>query len=605
MATTSKNFIKIIFSSVRLQVVAIMVFIAIAIYSVFLLLAMRSDQTQRVVTRLFYIADLKAVIADQYFASLPQNINNQEFRASIDDRFKRKLDKGTVFKYSTAYKDKLGRTASQELEELYILGLKSQRAEGKTEVLEAIYQESLEYPRYQTYVKSLKVMVSGIKNIPINKQIVLFTLIGSLLLGFIALQVTAVRIGKIASMAKKLILDNDTLDISQRIDFVSTDETGDVARTMNTFLERLEQFVSSANISMRKILYQTGKMFQASEGWKLETQVMRHSTDRISKQMNYQISGVNQAAAALEEMERTLDMIFNNISRQSAAMTESAATLEEMGRQVEGVANISSDTAGLATKLTEVANKGNQAVDASIISIRDVAEYSTQIIKLLKLITGIAKQTNLLAMNASIEAAHAGEAGRGFAIVAEEIRRLSETTNKNAKEIRTVVDTMVEKIENSVSQAQMAGEDLHQINSYAGDVEERIAQLNNMMQEQNTATHEMIVTIEGLVNLAQEIKLSMEEQQHGLHEYSNTIGTLKENFGETKSILDGHMSSVENLLLILTEAGIRINIKKKIMDQVLNFLEGFKFREELTLPEEVLEREQQELFLENKQSINK
>ncbi|MGL5956923.1 MAG: methyl-accepting chemotaxis protein, partial [Brevinema sp.] len=196
------------------------------------------------------------------------------------------------------------------------------------------------------------------------------------------------------------------------------------------------------------------------------------------------------------------------------------------------------------------------------------------------------------------------EAGRGFAIVAEEIRRLSETTNKNAKEIRTVVDTMVEKIGNSVEQARIAGEDLQQINSYSENVAERIAQLNNMMQQQNVATHEMISTVEGLVNLAQEIKISMEEQQQGLHDYSNTIKDLKDNFNEVKSTLDGHMSSVSNLLVILTDMGIRIQIQKRIMDSIGEILQLYKVNTDQQVSDEYIKESQDQLFLEEQKKIN-
>ncbi len=411
------------------------------------------------------------------------------------------------------------------------------------------------------------------------------------------------RIGDVTNTAKRLLNDDNSFQLTERMQFEAHNETIYLRDNMNVFLKTMEDGTVQLLNNARGLVYQITQMFAAAKGWTLETQVMRHSTERISRQMSEQILSVNQSSATLEEMERTLDIIFNNISRQSAAMTEAATTLEEMGRQVDGVAKIASDTAQLATQLTEVANKGNEAVDASVVSIRDVAEYSSQILKLLQLISGIAKQTNLLAMNASIEAAHAGEAGRGFAIVAEEIRRLSETTNKNAKEIRTVVDTMVEKIGNSVEQARIAGEDLQQINTYSENVAERIAQLNNMMQQQNIATHEMITTIEGLVNLAQEIKISMEEQQQGLHDYSNTIKDLKENFGEVKSTLDGHMASVSSLLVILTDMGIRIGIQKQIMDAVGLSMQIYKVDENLLTDEVHVKESQDKLFLEEKNKL--
>ncbi|MGL4367288.1 MAG: methyl-accepting chemotaxis protein [Brevinemataceae bacterium] len=594
------DFFQMMISNIKVRITVLVLLASVTIFTVFLVLFDSNKNLLIVVSRQYYASQLKLLISDLYIDSQSQNPMTTD-REEMNARFTNLTQNNISTLVRKAYSDE-DMTAVEQLNILEELVNLAFNAEGNSQELMLIYNRSLQYPTYPVTQHSTQLLSKTIARLAINSQIFLFTLVSVMLLLFIFFQLVAVSISKIQKATHVLLVD-DILDISQRISLYSHDETGLIAENINTLLNFLETTVASSNLAIRKIIYQTGQMFKSSEIWKLEVQIMQQSTDRISKQIHYQITSVNQAAAALEQMERTLDIIFSNISRQSAAMTESAATLEEMGRQMEGVAKISSETVGLAGKLTQVANKGNQAVDASIISIRDVSEYSTQIIKLLKLITDIAKQTNLLAMNASIEAAHAGEAGRGFAIVAEEIRRLSETTNKNAKEIRTVVDTMVEKIENSVSQAQIAGEDLHQINIYAGNVEERIAQLNTMMQEQNTATHEMILTIEGLVNLAQEIKISMEEQQVGLHEYSNTIGVLRQNFSDTKSTLDGHMSSVDNLLSMLMDVTIRVQIKRELMDDILAFLEKFKFKESLLVSDKVVELEQNQIFTEYKNDI--
>lgn len=595
------NLFKSLFYSLRVRVFILMCSVGIIVYLVVSILSSRSDQTSRVISRQFYLNELKILIIEQYFAT--QFELSQAEKDELEFRFELLLDKGPVFEFSSSYRNAEEKIAVDEFHKIYELTLEAYSNRTNPTKLVQLHMESLKYPSSDIYINTFTEISHRISRISIDKIIVLVTLFLVLFICYIVLQMVANRVGYMTKIAKKLINDDESLQLTERLNFKANDETIYIRDTMNRFLEKLEYYSLQLVNNTRGLVYQITQMFKASKGWTLETQVMRHSTERISRQMSEQIVSVNQSSATLEQMERTLDIIFNNISRQSAAMTQAATTLEEMGRQVDGVAQISSDTANFATRLTEVANKGNEAVENSIVSIKDVAEYSSQILKLLQLISGIAKQTNLLAMNASIEAAHAGESGRGFAIVAEEIRRLSETTNKNAKEIRTVVDTMVEKIGNSVEQARIAGEDLQQINTYSDNVAERIGQLNNMMQQQNVATHEMITTIEGLVNLAQEIKLSMEEQQFGLRDYSNTIRELKENFGEVKSTLDGHMSSVNNLLVILTDMGVRIGIQKRIMDSVGEYLKVYKVNPKNQITDDVIEEVQEQLFLEEKANI--
>ncbi|MGL4393808.1 MAG: methyl-accepting chemotaxis protein [Brevinema sp.] len=600
MSTKAKGKSKNILSNIQIKIVGIMGATALVIYFVYMIIATQSIKVYKISSRIMYTNALQAVIADKYFLWSNPSLKNEETITHLEERFKTLIDQGILYRYITdARAQSIDPDASRRFNLIYHLALKASQTDD-VPTLTIIYESAYRGDR----ISDLVSMVEEVNKTVMSDQIMIMTLIISMLIAFITLQVTAIRITNIARVSRNLLKENEIIDISQRVHYQASDEMGFIARNLNLFFEKLERAISGANIAMRKALYQSTQLFRSSQGWLQETQEMGRSIDVISGQMNHQINSVNQAASALEEMERTLDIIFSNISRQSAAMTESAATLEEMGRQVESVAKISDDTASFATKLTEIADKGSQAVDASVISIRDVAEYSSQIIKLLKLITGIAKQTNLLAMNASIEAAHAGESGRGFAIVAEEIRRLSETTNKNAKEIGTVVDTMVDKIENSVAQAQLAGEELQQVNIYAKNVADRTSELNNMMQEQNTATHEMLSAIEGLVTLAQEIKLSMEEQQQGLREYSGSMVRLKENFGETKQTLDEHMMSVQKLLQILRDAGIRINIEKESMTEILQFLDGFNFEESSRANIAQIAKDQETLFLKKRSEEN-
>lgn len=601
MLNNNKNLLQNFFYSIRVRIFLIIGVMAFSIYCVVSVLSYRSDARSLTVSRQFYLNELKLFIHTEYNIASGQKISEKELQ-ELAEKSNLLLDKGPLYNYVITSYSEDGKKSVEEFNKVFELAVLVTKNKGNLEELRRLNEEALKYPSNELYYRTILTISNNILQVKFDKHIVFFTLLITFIISFLFLQVIAGRIGLITYMAKKLINDDESLQLNGRLNFKAQDETQYIVTNINVFMDKLENYTVQLINSAKGLIYQITQMFEVSKSWTLETQVMRHSTERISRQMSEQIYSLNQAAAALEEMERTLDAIFNTILRQSTAMTQSAATLEEMGRQVEGVAKISADTAGLATRLTEIANKGNEAVEASIVSIKDVAEYSSQILKLLQLISGIAKQTNLLAMNASIEAAHAGEAGRGFAIVAEEIRRLSETTNKNAKEIKTVVDTMVDKIDNSVEQARIAGEDLIQINTYAENVSERIDQLNNMMQQQNTATHEMITTIEGLVTLAQEIKISMEEQQFGLHEYSKTIDTLQDNFGEVKSTLNGHMSSVNNLLVILTDMGIRISIQKTIMDNVQKFLNIYKVNPDLQVSESYIKNTQDAMFLEYKKN---
>jgi len=169
-------------------------------------------------------------------------------------------------------------------------------------------------------------------------------------------------------------------------------------------------------------------------------------------------------------------------------------------------------------------------------------------LKLLGLISNITKQTNLLAMNAAIEAAHAGEAGKGFAIVADEIRRLSEDTNKNARDIGDVVATIIGRIDDSVKLAEKAGVGLDMITAYSQQNVQIISQLNVAVAEQNNGAKEILKSTQELVKITEEVKLAMSEQKDATYDFSGALKELRKLSLDNKESTDKHISSLETLL---------------------------------------------------------
>ena len=220
----------------------------------------------------------------------------------------------------------------------------------------------------------------------------------------------------------------------------------------------------------------------------------------------------------------------------------------EMVRNIENTAAMARKTRDISDNLKKVADDGGAAVKNSIQSIREVSDYSQQILKLLGLISNIAKQTNLLAMNAAIEAAHAGDAGKGFAIVADEIRRLSEDTNKNARDIGDVVSSIISRIEDSVRLSEKAGIGLDMITAYSGQNSVIIAQLNTAMGEQNHGAKEILISTQEMVKITEEVKLTMKEQTESAGEISRSVIELKDMAVDNQETIGSHLANLNSLI---------------------------------------------------------
>jgi methyl-accepting chemotaxis protein len=369
-------------------------------------------------------------------------------------------------------------------------------------------------------------------------------------------------------------------DLTKRIQVDGKDEIGSLARNFNAF-------VSNLNDDMIEVEKATGRMKVLADRSKniliddVESHVkeIKTSIAKIDQQTENSSSGIEELTATLEEMARNIDSIMSTMSRQASAVEEGASSIEEMVRNIENTSGLSKKSHDISGSLNSVANEGGNAVKNSVRSIREVSEYSQQILKLLGLITNIAKQTNLLAMNAAIEAAHAGDAGKGFAIVADEIRRLSEDTNKNARDIGEVVSTIVGKIDESVKLAERAGVGLDTIVAYSQQNVQFINQLNVAMTEQNNGAKEILKATQELVKITEEVQISMSEQKGATDDFGGALRGLRDLSLDNKSSVGIHVETMSKMILSLEEIKSIVLENQEKAEKMHKLVEKFKLAE--------------------------
>lgn len=279
-------------------------------------------------------------------------------------------------------------------------------------------------------------------------------------------------------------------DLTLRAQQTADNEIGQTINAFNALLDSLQGIVREVRSGSALIMDRSHSMAAAS--------------DQTTAASVRQSDASSNIAAAVHELSVSIDQMSDRSSSASAASLQSG----EFSRQ--GVEVVEST----AQEMRQIAD----AVRASSQAIQELGENAEQISRIVNVIKEIADQTNLLALNAAIEAARAGEQGRGFAVVADEVRQLAERTAKSTQEIAAMINSMqastqnavktmndgVHRVEMGVELAGRAGQTIGQVADNAGSAADAVADIAHALREQNAAGHEIAQRVEEVAQLAQQ-----------------------------------------------------------------------------------------------------
>ncbi|MEM8836315.1 MAG: methyl-accepting chemotaxis protein [Planctomycetota bacterium] len=285
-------------------------------------------------------------------------------------------------------------------------------------------------------------------------------------------------------------------DLTQRLPATRKDELGSLARYVNKFVSRMDELV--------------GGVAQVTDRVGHNADVAQQSANDGNERMDRQSTQLSQIAAAIEEMTASIGEVTHSVT-QVRGDAHNAGELanhgfEQMSKLVREIESIAS------------------SIDSAGDKVEALGELSEQITSIIEVINDIADQTNLLALNAAIEAARAGEHGRGFAVVADEVRKLAERTTKATEEVARSItrvrdETVVaveqmrsgrEQIESGTTQANEAGESLSQIVSRSNDLSRAIDSIASAAAEQSAASEEISANV---VRASEDTTLAAEQSR--------------------------------------------------------------------------------------------
>ncbi len=347
-----------------------------------------------------------------------------------------------------------------------------------------------------------------------------FMTVGGVLLAFLILATIA---GLIISSLKPLnIVEKNILDIAsgeadltKRINISQNSEIGRVVDGFNLFTKKLQDIVTSLKESKNDLYGAGQELTESTSDTSSSIIEIISNIESMERFIGNQTDSVNQTAGAVNEIASNIESLSRMIEGQTNAVTHASAAVEQMIGNINSVNNSVGKMAYEFNKLEEKANSGVEKQEDVNVKIQIIENESKALQEANSVISSIAAQTNLLAMNAAIEAAHAGEAGKGFSVVADEIRKLSETSSSQSRTIGEQLQKITASISDMILASQAAGASFVEVSTGINNTNNLVQEIKSAMQEQGEGSKQISIVLNNMNDSSNEVKSSSLEMSEG------------------------------------------------------------------------------------------
>lgn len=251
------------------------------------------------------------------------------------------------------------------------------------------------------------------------------------------------------------------------------------------------------------------------------TKPIQHAIEELT-------TGSSEVSAASSQVEAASEALAEGTTEQAASIQETSSTLEETSSMIQQNNENTKQAAGMAKSTKNYADKSAQEMSTMMKSMEDLKQSSNEIAKIIKVIDEIAFQTNLLSLNAAVEAARAGDAGKGFAVVAEEVRNLAQRSAQAAKDTASIIENNISLSENSAVIAKTVNEALTQIDSEAKKVSELLEEISTATEEQTKGISEINKAIQQMEQVMESNSATADESAAASRELASQAANVNE-----------------------------------------------------------------------------
>ncbi len=368
------------------------------------------------------------------------------------------------------------------------------------------------------------------------------TILFSILIAFLN-SVMGVRISSSINYIVKTLQDisEGDGDLTQRLKTDAQDELGKLAIYFNKTIDSIESMILSIKNESHN-LSKNGSELSASmtETAAAVNQISANITGVKNQTIN-QSEAVSTTSASQNEILQNITDLLNSVDDLASSVEQSSSSTRQMIKNLESVSEILDQNAFSFQDLMSASEEGKTGIDNVADHIKLIKNESEGLISASKVIEEIASQTNLLAMNAAIEAAHAGDSGKGFAVVADEIRKLAENSGVQAKSISNVLIRLKESIDRVSESSVKAQNQFDKVVNLTNTVNSQEKSIKNVMDEQNTGSSDLLSAIRNMTDITEKVKIS----SNLMEEDGKTISKEMQSVSQITDAITSNMNEME------------------------------------------------------------